>query len=147
MILDSHLRVLPIKMNLSETSKQNALHVCGFFQIENKESQCSVPRYHFSKYKHLDNVSCLALNVSVLWCLGGKKGFAADPWHHSTPPPKHTAYIESAEPPVPHVVTDGLGGRHGTGELPGLDDGGTTQLHRLQETERRGRERKGQRGI
>lgn len=36
-----------------------------------------------------------------------------------------------AEPEVPHVVADGLGGRHGARQLPGLDDGGATLLHRL----------------
>lgn len=38
-----------------------------------------------------------------------------------------------AEPDVPHVVADGLGGRHGAGKLPGLDDGGAALLHRLRQ--------------
>lgn len=46
----------------------------------------------------------------------------------------HTDLL-GAEPDVPHVVADGLGGRHGTGQLPSLDDGGTTLLHCLQEEE------------
>ena len=44
----------------------------------------------------------------------------------------HTDLL-SAEPDVPHVVADGLGGRHGAGQLPGLNDGCTALLHRLQE--------------
>lgn len=46
----------------------------------------------------------------------------------------HTDLL-GAEPDVPHVVTDGLGGGHGAGQLPGLDDGCTAQLHCLQEEE------------
>ena len=54
------------------------------------------------------------------------------------------SHLRGAEPDVPHVVTDGLGGRHGAGQLPGLDHGSTTQLHRLGEGERgRERQRKG----
>lgn len=41
--------------------------------------------------------------------------------------------LSGAEPNVPHVVADGLGGRHGAGQLPGLDDGGAALLHRLRE--------------
>lgn len=44
----------------------------------------------------------------------------------------HTDLL-GAEPDVPHVVADGLGSRHGTGQLPGFDDGCTALLHRLQE--------------
>lgn len=46
----------------------------------------------------------------------------------------HTDLL-GAEPDVPHVVADGLGGGHGAGQLPGLDDGCTAQLHCLQEEE------------
>ena len=37
------------------------------------------------------------------------------------------------------MVTDGLGGRHGTGQLPGLDDGRATQLDSLGAWPGRGR--------
>lgn len=47
----------------------------------------------------------------------------------------HTDLL-GAEPDVPHVVADGLGGRHGAGQLPGLDDGGTAQLYCLQEEDK-----------
>lgn len=40
-------------------------------------------------------------------------------------------HIRSAEPDVPHVVTDGFGSRHCAGEFPGLDDSCTSLLHRL----------------
>jgi len=36
-----------------------------------------------------------------------------------------------SEPDVPHVVADGLGGRHGAGQLPGLDDRRPSQLNGL----------------
>ena len=41
-------------------------------------------------------------------------------------------HLWRAEPPVPHVITDGVGCRHGTGELAGFDDGSSSRLHRLQ---------------
>lgn len=49
-------------------------------------------------------------------------------------PPPHTDLL-GAKPDVPHMVADGLGGRHGAGQLPGLDDGRAALLHRLQEEE------------
>ena len=52
--------------------------------------------------------------------------------NHSTQTSNPLTDLTSAKPDVPHVVTDGLGRRHGAGELPGLDDGGAAQLHRLQ---------------
>ena len=47
------------------------------------------------------------------------------------------------KPDVPHVVADGLGGRHGAGQLPGLDDGSATQLDRLGAWPGRGADRRG----
>lgn len=47
-----------------------------------------------------------------------------------------------AEPDVPHVVADGLGGGHGAGQLPGLDDGCTALLHGLRGRKRRGFKRR-----
>lgn len=41
-------------------------------------------------------------------------------------------YLRGACPHLFHVVTDGLGCRHGTGQLPGLDDCCTSLLHCLQ---------------
>lgn len=41
-------------------------------------------------------------------------------------------YLRGACPQLSHVVTDGLGCRHGTGQLPGLDDCCTSLLHCLQ---------------
>lgn len=46
------------------------------------------------------------------------------------------SHLFGSKPDVPHVVTDGLGGRHGAGQLPGLDDGSTALLHRLQEEDK-----------
>lgn len=43
------------------------------------------------------------------------------------------ADLSSAGPDVPHVVTDGLGSRHGAGELACLNDRCSTLLNRLRE--------------
>lgn len=54
--------------------------------------------------------------------------------HVASADPPHTDLL-GAKPDVPHVVADGLGSRHGAGQLPGLDDGRAALLHRLQEEE------------
>ena len=56
-------------------------------------------------------------NLSVL---GGREIIAEVP------------YLRSTKPPVSHVITDGFGSRHGTGQLTGSNDGSTTLLNSLE---------------
>lgn len=44
-------------------------------------------------------------------------------------------YLRSTKPPVSHVITDGFGSRHGTGQLTGSNDGSTTLLNSLEREE------------
>lgn len=70
--------IFPLKSTANSNSfvwdNQTKRFACSWILPENNElSWCSVPRHRFSKYKHLSNVSCLALNVLCFMEFGERK--------------------------------------------------------------------------
>ena len=86
----------------------------------------------------LDSPTSGQLNICPLTALGMARyyklltGVVKVPHEKPQEDPQPCADLGSAWPDIPHMVTDSLCCRHGTGQLPGLDDGGAAQLHCLQ---------------
>ena len=85
----------------------------------------------------LDSPTSGQLNICPLTALGMARyyklltGVVKVPHEKPQEDPQPCADLGSAWPDIPHMVTDSLCCRHGTGQLPGLDDCCAPLLHRL----------------